>query len=135
MRDACLDIQQFIDGFTWESFSTDKKTQSAVIYKLAIIGEASGKLSKNFTDLHNEFAWRDIKGFRNIVVHNYDRVMQDTVWEITQKEIPEMKNQLEIMIRQQEQERASEQEKEKAPSIEDILAKEKELFNDKEFDR
>jgi uncharacterized protein with HEPN domain len=63
MRDACLDIQQYVAGSKWESFAANKMMQDAVIYKLAIIGEASSKFSKDFTDSHNDFPWRDINPF------------------------------------------------------------------------
>lgn len=109
MRDACLKIQQYAAGFTWESFASDGRTQDAVIRQLAIVGEASSRLSQECKGLNDNIRWRSIKGFRNIVVHNYDRVMPDTVWKVTQKDVPEMKNQLEIMIRQLDKGRASEE--------------------------
>ncbi len=101
MRDACLRVQQYIAGFTWELFATDSRTQDAVIRQLAIIGEASSKLSRECKDSNEVIPWRAVKDFRNIAVHNYDRVMPDRVWKLTQKDVPEMVSQLEALIERQ----------------------------------
>jgi uncharacterized protein with HEPN domain len=98
MRDACLKVQQYAAGFTWELFDSDSRTQDAVIRQLEIIGEASSRLSQECKDSNDFIPWRAVKAFRNVAIHDYDRVMPDRIWKLTCKDIPEMINQLEALI-------------------------------------
>lgn len=55
------------------------------------IGELVGNLSEEYRIEHKEIPWRQIRSVRNIVVHNYGSVDAETLWEIIQKDIPELK--------------------------------------------
>ena len=43
--DSMLDALEFLENLTEDQFYLDKKTQSAVIYKIQVIGEASKQIS------------------------------------------------------------------------------------------
>jgi uncharacterized protein with HEPN domain len=45
MRDKAIEAQGFVTGLSEDQFLLDNKTQSAVILKLAIIGEIAKKIS------------------------------------------------------------------------------------------
>ncbi len=83
MRDACSKVQEYVDGFIWDTFAIDGRTQDAVIRQLEILGEASNRVSQSYRDLYPDIPWREVKVFRNIVAHEYDRVLPDVVWEVT----------------------------------------------------
>lgn len=51
----------------------------AIERNLQIIGEAANHLPDEVTDAHPEIAWPQIRGFRNILVHQYFGVDPDTV--------------------------------------------------------
>ena len=52
-------------------FIADEKTQDAVLYQIAIIGEASAKLPATLKSEYPEIPWRKTIGMRNIVIHDY----------------------------------------------------------------
>jgi len=54
MRDACIAIEQFTQGYLRETFLEDYRTQSAVVRQLEIIGEGARHLSQDFLDQHPE---------------------------------------------------------------------------------
>ena len=64
--------------------------RSAVMRELAVIGEAANALSDRFVAEHPELPWKQIRGFRNRVVHEY----WDTDWaiieEIVTTSLPEL---------------------------------------------
>ena len=62
-------ILEFVAGMTFQEFSSDRKTCSAVIREFEIIGEAVGKLPQETKALHPEIEWQDIKDFRNLLIH------------------------------------------------------------------
>ncbi len=54
-----------------DDFVKDKKTIYAVSRSLQIIGEAVSKIPSELQEKHKEIPWKNIKNFRNVVVHKY----------------------------------------------------------------
>ncbi len=52
-------------------FDEDELIQSWIVRHIQIIGEASGKLTRELCAQHPEIPWRQISGMRNILVHDY----------------------------------------------------------------
>jgi uncharacterized protein with HEPN domain len=55
------------------------RSQSAILYQIAIVGEAIKRLSRDFREQHPEALWDDIAGMRDVVAHQYDRIDLDIV--------------------------------------------------------
>jgi uncharacterized protein with HEPN domain len=83
-------ILDFSQGMDEAQLSTDTRTQAAVLYHIAVIGEAVKRLSSDFRSQHPDIPWTDIAGMRDKVVHQYDRVKLDVVWNTIQQDIPEL---------------------------------------------
>ena len=62
--------------------------QDAVIRRLLIIGEASNRISQTTQQSLPTIPWRLIKGMRNRLVHEYDDLDLDTVWETVKTNLP-----------------------------------------------
>jgi uncharacterized protein with HEPN domain len=62
--------------------------QDAILRPLTIIGEAAKRVSAEFRASHPEVPWRQIAGFRDVVVHDYARVDLQEVWRIPQEDLP-----------------------------------------------
>jgi len=71
-----------------EEFEKDSKTIDATLMNLIVIGESVSKLSNEFKDIFNEIDWKNIKGFRNIAVHDYFGVDIEELWQILENHIP-----------------------------------------------
>ena len=78
--------------------------QSVVLQKLLVIGEAAGRLPKEFTKRFPEVPWVDIIGFRNIAVHEYFAIRWDIVWVAATEEVPTLKDQIERILETEFQE-------------------------------
>ena len=87
---ACARIQEFVSGFERETFVLDARTQSAVIHQILIVGEAVGRLSHSFRDINDDIPWHAIIGMRNRLIHGYDVVDVDEVWNTAIRDIPEL---------------------------------------------
>jgi uncharacterized protein with HEPN domain len=77
-----------------EDFLLDSKTVDAVIRNLEIIGEAAGKIPEEIRNKANNIQWRQIIGLRNRLIHGYFAIDIAIVWEILQKDMPELKKNL-----------------------------------------
>jgi len=72
--------------------------QSAVIWQLEIIGEATKRLSIPFRDNHPDIPWQKMAGMRDILIHAYDAVDLDEVWNAANQSIPRLIEQLEPFV-------------------------------------
>lgn len=87
-------IQSYISGLSYDDFSSDPKTQDAVVRNIEILGEASKKLSEDIKELYNEIPWKMIAGTRDGLIHDYFGVNIDIVWEIATIDVPELKEKI-----------------------------------------
>ncbi|MGL4499678.1 MAG: HepT-like ribonuclease domain-containing protein [Planktothrix sp.] len=83
---------EFARGLNREQLEGDRMRQSAILYQIAIIGEATKRLSREFREQHPEVPWDDMAGMRDIIAHQYDRLDLDIVWQVIQRNIPEVLN-------------------------------------------
>lgn len=91
-------VSSFIAGMTKESFLDDIKTQSSVLYQLAVIGEAVKRLSQEFRARHPDVPWQLIAGMRDHVIHGYDVVDWDEVWKTATKDAPDLLAKIEPLL-------------------------------------
>ena len=88
---AITDTAEFTQGMSYEKFAADKKTVSAVIRCLEIIGEATKHIPISFRKKHPELPWNNMAGMRDMLIHDYMGVDLKTVWKVAQERLPELK--------------------------------------------
>lgn len=90
----------WIDQYTTqgrEAYFRDRKTQSAVLRELQTLAESTQRLSNSLKQKHPEVPWRDIAGFRNVLVHDYLGIKPQRVWEIIERDLPVLRKAIEEM--------------------------------------
>lgn len=92
------EIKLFIDGYSQEEFKRDRKTINACVFNLGQIGELAGKVSEELQEEYSNIEWRGIKALRNRIVHDYDGVNLNMVWEFLTTELNELQEQLQEII-------------------------------------
>ena len=88
--DCCQRIGQFVAGQTFESFQSDRMRQDAVLYRIAVIGEAVGTVTDQTRLKLAHIPWPKIRRMRNFVIHDYFNVDLAIVWLTTQQSVPEL---------------------------------------------
>lgn len=68
----------------------DDEKQSAILYQVIVLGEATKRLSPEFCSQHPGIPWKDMAGMRDILVHKYDRINFNTLWDAIQQDIPQL---------------------------------------------
>jgi uncharacterized protein with HEPN domain len=81
-----------------EAFYADDRTQYAVMMAYARIGEIAKRLPEALVAKHPEAEWRDVKGFRDVLLHRYDQISPQIVWGAVKK-LPVLKAAVEAMLR------------------------------------
>ncbi|NJL98663.1 MAG: DUF86 domain-containing protein [Synechococcaceae cyanobacterium SM2_3_2] len=82
------DIQQMVSQLSFEEFCEDRRTMKAVLYSLAVIGEAAASLFPEVSELYPQIPWRQMRGMRNITVHEYFQVDLTIIWATIQSDLP-----------------------------------------------
>ena len=75
-----------------DDFNNDYRNFDATMMNFVIIGEMIDKISDDFKKKHPEIEWIKIKGFRNIVAHDYFGIDAEEVWQIIKNKIPALKS-------------------------------------------
>ncbi|MEM1253990.1 MAG: DUF86 domain-containing protein [Cyanobacteria bacterium P01_H01_bin.21] len=87
---AAQRVLAFTAGLSKEELAENNEKQSAVLYQIIIVGEATKRLSSDFRNCHPMIPWSDIAGMRDILAHQYDKVNLNTLWSVIQDDIPEL---------------------------------------------
>jgi uncharacterized protein with HEPN domain len=95
---AARRITGFVQGLTFEQFFADERTWSAVLYQVSVIGEAVKRLSDTYRAQHPSIPWTQMAGMRNKVIHGYDTVDFERVWETATVSVPELRAALSPLI-------------------------------------
>jgi uncharacterized protein with HEPN domain len=98
MANAIYRIQEFTANLTYDAYLDSVLIQSAVERQLEILGEAARRLSDEFRQVHPEIDWRRIIGLRNILIHRYDEIRQQTIWATVVSELEPLLAQLENLL-------------------------------------
>ena len=97
--EAMEKIERYVSGLDHDAFVKDEKTVDSVVRNLEIIGEATNRLPADFKAKHPQIEWHKIVGLRHRIVHDYFGIDLEIIWEITQKDLPELKSKLAQILR------------------------------------
>ena len=96
---ACEALTQFTHGKLLDEYQVDLLLRSGVERQLTIIGEALNQALKVDPTLAERItSTRDIINFRNIVVHGYAAIENETVWGILQNDLPTLQNEIQALL-------------------------------------
>jgi uncharacterized protein with HEPN domain len=100
IREACLLIESYVAGVSPEEFFEDTEKQDAVIRRIEIIGEATAHLSEAARAELTALPFRQMRGMRNIVAHDYGHVDVVLVWKAATAKIPMIRQVLDDFLRE-----------------------------------
>ena len=63
-------------------FFSDPLVQSAILHRLALLGEACRGMSRELRFAHPDVPWTQIIAFRNVLIHEYFGIDLVLVWEV-----------------------------------------------------
>lgn len=91
-------INTYINDINYTDFANDTKVQDACLMNLSQIGENITQIEYSFLKEHSEINWNEIKGMRNIIVHDYDGVNLRIVWDTIKFDLPILKEKLKKLL-------------------------------------
>ena len=99
IADACAAVGRFAVGKKFPAYQADEMFRAAVERKLGIIGEAFNQLETADASVIEKFPeLRKIIGLRNRIIHGYDNVDEELVWDVVQNKLPGLQKRVEAML-------------------------------------
>lgn len=80
--------QRYVRSLDNDDIDLVLMAEDAIERNLQVIGEAANHLSAEIRDAHPEIAWPQIRGFRNILVHQYFGIEADIVRDVVKTHLP-----------------------------------------------
>lgn len=91
MIKRCNRVIEKVSNVSEIDFSLNDDIKEVVCFNLFQIGELANGLSIEFTKEYNKILWKQIIGMRNRIVHGYDTINLEIVWNTAIESIPELK--------------------------------------------
>lgn len=102
MLEAMDKITQYTDGInSADELYADDKSFDAVMMNFVVLGELVNKIPDSFKEEHSSIEWNKIKGFRNIVAHDYFGIDAEEVWQIIHNHLPDLKSKTQAILTSQ----------------------------------
>src|SRR5215813_8209490 len=82
MLDHAREAVAMASGRTRRDLDTDRQLNLSLVRLLEIVGEAAGRVPAEGRARHSDIGWPEIIGLRNRLIHGYDSVDFDILWQI-----------------------------------------------------
>ncbi len=98
ISEAAVFIETHTRELTSDQLAADEVLLRAVLHSLTIIGEAAKHIPDDIRQYAPDIPWQAIAGARDIIVHGYFAVNMLIIWDIVEKEIPELRQHIEKLL-------------------------------------
>jgi uncharacterized protein with HEPN domain len=99
IRDCIVKVEYLSKKLhNYDNFEREWIEQDAIIRNLEIVGEASVNVSAGLKAQYPNVDWKEMRGMRNFVTHQYFGVSLTIIWDIVVNDIPMLKKQIDDII-------------------------------------
>ena len=99
MQDRAKFVVEVLENRTCNDLHNDRLLRSAVERELMALGEALIQLHRVNPEIAERIdKWNDIMGFRHVLVHGYDILDMEIIWDVVKDDLPQLIEQLDSML-------------------------------------
>lgn len=84
------DINKITEDKTYKDFIENISFYRAIERTFEIIGEAANRIPKEIQDNYPDIPWAEMISMRNRIIHAYDRVNPEVLWDTINADLPEL---------------------------------------------
>ena len=97
--DAMEKAKILLENVTYDQFEHDFRINYAVVRALEIIGEAAKRIPDTVRQDYSQIPWKSMAGMRDRIIHGYDTVDMQIVWDVVKQDIPKIKPYIRKILR------------------------------------
>ncbi|MHB1681006.1 MAG: HepT-like ribonuclease domain-containing protein [bacterium] len=125
IRDYSKKAIDYLNNITYEEFLKDNKTTDATIRTIEVVGEAATKIknmpnSADFFEKYSYVDWKEAVRMRNRIIHGYEDIDYEIVWNTVKTDFPKLKSDVEKVIKEEQINRDESMENNIKPTLPDI---------------
>ncbi|KPJ76930.1 MAG: hypothetical protein AMS14_01405 [Planctomycetes bacterium DG_20] len=98
MRDHAREALDLVAGRGRGDLDADRVRTLALVRLLEIVGEAANRVPSQERATYPAIPWSQIIGLRNRLIHAYDHVDLDILWQILTKHLPPLVAELDAIL-------------------------------------
>ena len=98
MRDHGREAMELTHGRRRADLDLDRMLELSLTRLMEILGEAARRVPDDFRARYPHVPWRQTTDLRNVLIHDYDTVDFDVLWQIVQERLPPLVQQLQTII-------------------------------------
>ncbi len=100
--DAMNKAESLLEDVSFSQFENDFRINFAVVRALEIIGEAAKRLPDELRLRYPDIPWKGMSGMRDRIIHGYDNVDLQIVWDVVKRDIPQIKPKIDSILKEYE---------------------------------
>ena len=101
MLEYAREAVELIKGKSRESLDSERLLGLALVRLMEILGEAANRVSLEYQSRHPSIPWSQIVSLRNRLIHGYDSVDMDILWQILKHDLPGLIEELQKIFSQE----------------------------------
>jgi len=90
MMDHAREAVEMARGHVRQDLDQNRQLNLALVRLLEIIGEAAGRVSPQTRKRYPSIPWSAISSMRNRLIHGYDSVDFDILWDVIENDLPDL---------------------------------------------
>jgi uncharacterized protein with HEPN domain len=98
MLDHAREAVELISGKSRADLANTRLLQLGLIRLVEIVGEAAASIPRDERTKYPVIPWQDVVAMRNKLIHEYDRVDLDILWDTVTAELPELIEKLQTIL-------------------------------------
>ena len=102
MLDHAREAVTLAQGKGRADLDDDRLLELALVRLLEVVGEAASRVPDEDCARYPEIPWPQIVGLRNRLIHGYDAVDLDILWQIIEHDLPPLIAALQIILEQED---------------------------------
>lgn len=97
--DSINNINKYVKGLSFETFTKNKMVIDAVIRNFEIIGEAAKNISSEVKSKYKTIPWKEMAGMRDKTIHEYFGVDLKIIWKTIKHSLPDLKRAVKMILK------------------------------------
>ncbi|MCI0476393.1 MAG: DUF86 domain-containing protein [Anaerolineales bacterium] len=98
MLDTARKASELMRGKTRADLDDEGIETLALVRLLEVVGEAANRIPDDEQSRHPEIPWTQIVGLRNRLIHGYDSIDLDILWQVVSEDLPPLIQSLEKIV-------------------------------------
>ena len=98
MLEYAREAMELAQGKERKQIDADRVLSLALVRLMEIIGEAANRITPEYRSRYPSIPWLQIVSLRNRLIHGYDSVDMEIVWEILTTDLPALVKELETIV-------------------------------------